>query len=74
MPAKKKQTKKKKRFNRLDCPTCGNEITVKIIESPQKCEWCRRYYKVHTKTLKSGKIRCSAEAMNFKIPSPVLKK
>lgn len=33
-------------YNKVECPTCGNLITVKAVREPQKCPLCKRPFKV----------------------------
>ena len=33
-------------YKQVDCPHCGNQITVKSVSELQKCRWCRRPVKV----------------------------
>lgn len=43
-------------YKQIECPTCGNEITAKSVDEPQKCRYCRRLFKVKvTKRNKNGK-------------------
>ena len=38
-------------YKAIECPTCGNNTLAKSIEQPQKCEHCRRLFKVTLKKL-----------------------
>lgn len=51
-------------FRQVECPHCGNEITVKSIYEVQKCKWCRRLVKA-TFHQKGRKIHCEVEPMDF---------
>ena len=43
-------------YNKINCPTCGNLITVKAVREPQKCPLCKRPFKVILKRRnKNGK-------------------
>jgi hypothetical protein len=43
-------------YKQIECPTCGNVTTAKSIQEPQKCQWCRRLFKVTiTKRNTNGK-------------------
>lgn len=37
------------------CPHCGNEITAKSVETPQKCRWCKRLFIAEFKKNKGKK-------------------
>lgn len=56
-------------YKQIECPTCGNVTTAKSIHESQKCQWCRRLFKV-TITKKSAngkknKFNWSAESVDF---------
>lgn len=52
---------RKKIYKCVDCPTCGNPITIKLHEKEiQKCQWCRRLFKIDV----INKI-CNVEAIDF---------
>ena len=43
-------------YRDIECPVCGNTTEAKSIREPQKCTWCKRYYKVDiVKRNKEGK-------------------
>lgn len=43
-------------YNKINCPICGNLITVKAVREPQKCPLCKRPFKVILKRRnKNGK-------------------
>lgn len=48
----------------IECPNCGNEISVKGVREAQKCKWCRRLFEVHIKRVK-GKLHWEAEPVDF---------
>lgn len=51
-------------YHRVDCPHCGNEITVNNLRESRKCNWCRR--PISVKLEKVGKkIRCEVEPLDF---------
>lgn len=56
-------------YSKVDCPHCGNEITVNNTRETQKCRWCRRLISVKfDKPKKNGKkikIRCRVEVVDF---------
>ena len=56
-------------YRQIECPTCGNTTTVKSIDEPQKCKWCRRLFKVkvtrRNKEGKKGKFDWTAEPVDF---------
>lgn len=51
----------------VDCPTCGNEITISSNEM-QKCKWCKRWFRVTIKRLnkigKKAKLKWIVEAVD----------
>lgn len=56
-------------YKQIECPTCGNVTTAKSIQEPQKCQWCRRLFKVtitkRNTNGKKGKFSWSAEPVDF---------
>lgn len=59
-------------YRRLDCPTCGNEVTAKSEHEPQKCPWCKRLFKVIVKVKnpksKRRKFNWTPEPVDFEEP------
>lgn len=53
-------------FCKVDCPHCGNEISVTNAKPEQKCQFCRRIVKV-TIWRKGRKVNCEVEAVDFNI-------
>lgn len=51
-------------YQKVDCPHCGNEITVSNLKETQKCQWCRRLVSVKLER-KGKKIKCDVEAIDF---------
>lgn len=54
-------------YRTIDCPQCGNPTTAKSVSEAQKCQYCRRLFKV-TITRRRAKGRKSfweAEAVDF---------
>lgn len=55
-------------YNKVECPTCGNLITVKAVREPQKCPLCKRPFKViikrRNKNGKKAKYQWKAEVVN----------
>ena len=51
-------------YNRIECPICGNEVVVKLVKEPQKCKWCKRFFKVNSVKHK-GKQILSLECVDF---------
>ena len=51
-------------YGQIECPTCGNTTSEKLTYEAQKCEWCRRLFKV-TVTGKGRKSIWSADVVNF---------
>lgn len=52
-------------YRKVDCPHCGNEITLKSIEEDQKCKWCRRLVKAKF-TKRGKKWDCEGIPVDFK--------
>lgn len=56
-------------YNQIECPTCGNTVTAKSVDEPQKCKWCRRLFKVNiirkNKEGKKAKYNWTAEPVDF---------
>lgn len=53
-------------YKQIECPTCGNVTTAKSIHEPQKCQWCRRLFKVTiTKRNTNGKKASSVGLLNL---------
>lgn len=52
-------------YRRVDCPHCGNEITVKSVPEDQKCRWCRRLVKATFSRNKGKKWRVEVEPVDF---------
>lgn len=51
-------------YRNVDCPHCGNEITVNSERETSKCCWCRRIVKV--KFVGYGKkLKVKVEAADF---------
>lgn len=52
----------------IKCPTCGNVTTAKSIQEPQKCQWCRRLFKItitkRNTNSKKNKFSWSAELID----------
>ena len=55
-------------YNRIECPTCGNETVAKSTKEPQKCKWCRRLFSVNL-TKRKGKSTGSASQIYFPEPA-----
>lgn len=51
--------------HKVDCPHCGNEITVNNMRETQKCCWCRRLISVKLERVNKKKIRCEVEPVDF---------
>lgn len=51
-------------YQKVNCPTCGNEIVVSDSSEIQKCKWCRRFMKV-TVQKKGRKTILKAEEQGF---------
>lgn len=45
-----------KNYKNLLCPTCGNEIAMKETDNPQKCYFCKCFYKVKVTHHKGGRV------------------
>ena len=60
-------------YTKVDCPHCGNEITVNDTRKIQKCCWCRRLVSVKFDKSRKGKkkFRCSVEAADFPEPQNI---
>lgn len=52
-------------YNTLTCPHCGNDTTVRSVEEPQKCRWCRRLLLVKVTKNKGKKLNWEIEPINF---------
>ena len=52
--------------HKVDCPHCGNEITVFSNNETQKCHWCKRLVSVKFEKGKGKKFRCEVEPIDFK--------
>lgn len=56
-------------YKQIECPTCGNVTTAKSIQEPQKCQWCRRLFKVtitkRNTNGKKSKFSWSAKPVDF---------
>ncbi len=58
-------------YRKVDCPHCGNEITVKRVREGQKCEWCRRLVKATFYQKRKGKKWfVEVEPMDFPEDNP----
>lgn len=58
----------KKHYNTIDCPTCGNPISVRTdIKRPQKCEYCRRPLILHKVRIGKRVKGIEGEAIDFNI-------
>lgn len=55
-------------YNKVECLTCGNLITVKAVREPQKCPLCKRPFKVilkrRNKNGKKAKYQWEAEIVD----------
>ena len=52
-------------YCRIECPHCGNEITVNNAREIQKCCWCRRLISVNLRRENGKKVRCEVEPTDF---------
>lgn len=52
-------------YHKVECPHCGNEITVTNAKEIQKCCWCRRLISVKLGRNKRNKVFCNVEPMDF---------
>lgn len=54
-------------YKDVECPHCGNEVTVSNQSDVQKCCWCRRLISVKFGRSGKGKrkIVCKVDAMDF---------
>lgn len=52
-------------YRRVECPHCGNEITVKSVPEAQKCQWCRRLVSAKFTKGRGKKWHVEVEAMDF---------
>lgn len=55
-------------YNKIECPNCGNEISVSSQQEPQKCKWCRRLLKVKVIKIHGRKFIWEAEPVDFNEP------
>lgn len=60
-------------YQQIECPTCGNITTVKDVPEAQKCNWCRRLFKVTVTRRKKGKYNWEAEPVDFPNDEPIAK-
>ena len=51
-------------YQKIDCPSCGNEVAAKRTRETQKCKWCRRLFKVNIVRIK-GRLHWDAEPVDF---------
>lgn len=51
-------------YRRVDCPHCGNEITVNNGRETTKCRWCRRLVQVRF-TGNGKRAKANVEAIDF---------
>lgn len=49
----------------VECPHCGNEITVNNAKRTQKCCWCRRLVWVDIQRVSRKKVKCEVQPMDF---------
>lgn len=54
-------------YRNVECPHCGNDISVKNIQEDQKCKWCRRLVKAKFTRRKNGRFIVEVEPVEFKI-------
>lgn len=53
-------------YRKVDCPHCGNEITVNSDTDVRKCRWCKRLVAVNFERKGKGKkVKCKVEAIDF---------
>ena len=52
-------------YRRVECPHCGNAVTVNNARETQKCCWCRRLLSVKLEKTSKKKIRCEVEPVDF---------
>lgn len=54
-------------YQKVECPHCGNEITVNDTRSEDKCRWCRRLISVKFLRNKNKKRKfiCEVEPLDF---------
>lgn len=54
-------------YQKVDCPHCGNEITVKSVPESQKCQWCRRLVNATFSKGKGKKWRVEVKPVDFPV-------
>jgi len=52
-------------YSKVECPHCGNEITVNNAKKEDKCRWCRRLISVSFNKNKKNKIDCEVKPLDF---------
>jgi ribosomal protein S27E len=52
-------------YGKVECPHCGNEITVNNEREIQKCCWCRRVLSVKFERFGKKKSRFNIKPMEF---------
>lgn len=52
-------------YKKVECPNCGNEVTAKSVDEPQKCCWCRRLFTAKFIKRKGKKWNCEVEPAEF---------
>lgn len=52
-------------YRRVDCPHCGNEITVNSGKETTKCFWCRRIVEVKFTGNSRKKAKVDVKAIDF---------
>lgn len=52
-------------YRKVDCPHCGNEISVKSVPESQKCQFCRRPVKATFTKGRGKKWRVDVEPVDF---------
>lgn len=51
-------------YRKIDCPVCGNEITVKKMRGAQKCPYCKRFFEVEVTKIRNKKYIFNAKELD----------
>lgn len=52
-------------YRNVECPHCGNEISVSNTSNNQKCCWCRRLVSAKFVKVSKKRIVCNIEPVDF---------
>ena len=52
-------------YRKVECPHCGNEITVNNTKEEDKCRWCRRLISIKFKKTGKNKFNVEVEPIDF---------